>query len=231
VRCGPAYAEILEGSRPPHTFAECKPSVRTSGAAEQTGDFSYVTGIAVSQATGDVYVGDTAGNLVSINNAGASFPPAMTASGRGLLPPHKGVPGDASTTPSAATTAANAARRGVLSREPVGSPPLPLGRSHMTGDLAPELPRPGTLGSTMGTPCVLASLGSGLAVATPGVSESSPDTSTATAKVEGKEGSLESPPTAVTATAKGLGAKLRPTTSITSMPQAGWVQSATNRKD
>jgi hypothetical protein len=67
----------------------------------------------------------------------------------------KTVPGDASTTPGAATTAANAARHGVLSR--------------------PD-------SSTIGTPCVLAPLGSGLAVSAPGVSESPPVTSTARGK-------------------------------------------------
>jgi NHL repeat len=62
----------------------------TSGSTP--GAFETPTFIAVDNSggpsSGDVYVGDTAGNLVSINNAGASFPPAMTASGRGLLPPH-----------------------------------------------------------------------------------------------------------------------------------------------
>jgi hypothetical protein len=75
-------------------------------------------------------------------------------------------------------------RIGVLGRKPVGSPPLPLGRSHMTGNLAPSLPRPGTLGAAIHAPCVLAPLGPALAIAAP-VPAGSPSTAvtaTATAK-------------------------------------------------
>jgi len=63
--------------------------------------------------------------------------------------------------------------------------------------------------------------GSGLAVATPGVSESPPDTSTATAKVEGKEGSLESPFATSTATAKGKAVSL--TAALSAPDQADVV--------
>lgn len=55
VKCGPAYAEIPEGLRPPHTFAKCLPPHRTGGG-EEVGHFNQVTGLAVDQATGNVYV-------------------------------------------------------------------------------------------------------------------------------------------------------------------------------
>jgi hypothetical protein len=56
VKCGPAYAEIPEGSRPPHTFAECKASTGGNDFGEEVGHIGLVIGLAVNQATGHVYV-------------------------------------------------------------------------------------------------------------------------------------------------------------------------------
>ncbi len=57
VKCGPAYAEIPEGSRPPHTFAHCTLlGVRNAPGGEQVAQFNELSGVAVNQATGDVYV-------------------------------------------------------------------------------------------------------------------------------------------------------------------------------
>jgi hypothetical protein len=51
-RCGPAYAAE---PRPAHTFANCTPAHR-GGGGEQGGHFNVPSGVAVNQATGDVYV-------------------------------------------------------------------------------------------------------------------------------------------------------------------------------
>ena len=57
VKCGPAYAEIPEGSRPPHTFAHCTFLGGSSApGGEQVGQFNELSGVAVNQTTGDVYV-------------------------------------------------------------------------------------------------------------------------------------------------------------------------------
>jgi hypothetical protein len=54
-RCGPAYAQA---PRPEGTFSAClvTPSDFGSGGGEEPGDFLAVVGLAVDQATGDVYV-------------------------------------------------------------------------------------------------------------------------------------------------------------------------------
>jgi hypothetical protein len=53
VRCGPAYTAE---PRPAHTFAKCKPPPFSAPGGEQVGQFNELTGVAVNQATGDVYV-------------------------------------------------------------------------------------------------------------------------------------------------------------------------------
>ena len=55
-RCGPAYAAE---PRPPATFPECRPPSTTglgTNGGEQSGNFPELGGVAVDQATGDVYV-------------------------------------------------------------------------------------------------------------------------------------------------------------------------------
>lgn len=56
VRCGPAWAEIPEGSRPANAFPKCKESARgTGGNSEATGRFGDLVSLAVNPANGNVY--------------------------------------------------------------------------------------------------------------------------------------------------------------------------------
>jgi hypothetical protein len=55
VRCGPAWAEIPEGSRPANAFPNCKEGASGGGDPEATGNFGYLVSVAVNPANGDVY--------------------------------------------------------------------------------------------------------------------------------------------------------------------------------
>jgi hypothetical protein len=57
-RCGPAY---VAEPRPAHAFSTCQPD-GTINAGEQVGHFGVLSGVAVDQATGDVYVLDSPNN-------------------------------------------------------------------------------------------------------------------------------------------------------------------------
>jgi hypothetical protein len=83
VKCGPAYAEIPEGLRPPNTFPTCKPSAQ-EGGGEQVGHFNLVTGLAINQANGDVYVLNLPGIGIREHHLIEVFTPTGTPIGEGF---------------------------------------------------------------------------------------------------------------------------------------------------
>jgi hypothetical protein len=84
VRCGPAYAEIPEASRPPNAFAACKPW-SGSGGGEEVGHFNVVTGLAINHANGDVYVLNLPGFLgIREHHLIEVFSPTGTPIGEGF---------------------------------------------------------------------------------------------------------------------------------------------------